>query len=79
MDHLTWKAVVRQGTYEIDHATLAARFIRAKPGAATETIEHPHTNLEEAQRFCEQHWRVLVRDRSDTSSRRRAMDRKQSR
>jgi hypothetical protein len=73
LGRLTWKAAVPQGCYEIDNRTLAARFVRSKPDHAVDAIAHPHTNLEEAQRFCEQHWRILVREASDSSSRRSAV------
>jgi hypothetical protein len=75
IDRLTWKAAVRQGTYEIDHATLAARFVRAAPATGAEPIIHPYLNLEATQRFCEQHWEIVVCNRrsSSNSSRRRAV------
>ena len=67
VDRLIWKAVVRQGAYEIDHVTLAARFVRAGSVPATEAITHPCTNLEETQAYCEHHWNVLVRDPSESA------------
>lgn len=71
VDRLIWKACVPQGVYEIDHATLAARFIALPPARMVAIVEgaRPFRTLEEAQAFCEQHWKHHVRDPRDSSSR----------
>jgi hypothetical protein len=70
---LVWKAIIPEGIYEIDHRTLAARFVRSAPHHGAEAIPQHFTTLEEAQVFCEQHWQHTIKDRADTSARFRDM------
>lgn len=64
--------MVGQGSYEIDHRTLAARFVCAAPASGAETIPHPFSNLEDVQWHCEEHWKLWEHYGSDNSSGRRA-------
>lgn len=72
LDRLVWTAPVPDGTYEVDHWTYAARFVRSAPYLSTDQFRYRFRSLEEAQAFCEQHWRLVGGDDDSSSRRRRA-------
>lgn len=62
----TWRAALLHGTYEIDHNTLTACFIRHPHvlWADGEMMPHRFATLAAAQAYCEQHWYQTVRRRT---------------
>jgi hypothetical protein len=68
LERMVWSAPVSTGSYEVDHWSYLARFVRRSPSPAVERFRHRFGSLAAAQAYCAEHWRLLGGD-DDSGSR----------